>query len=444
MWNGQHCKGFTYKNTPIEGKFYNRNGKTFILMEDNKKIDISRLRECKPIGRLIEEEVSKAIDGVLIQDKYDWEKINTDPQKDKVIQAFTDAVSHVTPEVKQNEENAKQQIENKINLFAQAEKTGADPAEQAKAQEDIQKITSQFEKTNETTKRDFSKKLEEYNKIKHDKIKTNIRERSELTDGLFDDEELFDEINNYENSIAFEDNDPENIVSDIEAAEFLDTSKGHGYAPEDYEQAYEIAKEMIKNNDSEEQIVAFITKHFEVSSDEARDTYLDAVTDEELDKGSYDFLPSEINTEQFDNEIDDTIEDLIDDYEEKADIYSDEALWEHICTNLNIDGKNILNESKDIPEAVLKLSEIIKQNNLREQWLSQRKEQVKQILRKYKINENTDINKNEKCVNTIKQLFEYDTYISKICNTRKDIRKLYEDFKPAQNYAKIVELGLGL
>jgi hypothetical protein len=404
FYSGQRIQGLSKNGHSIKGIIKSNKQGNFVLIENTRQyIPLEKLQECTPVGRLIEEEILDAIDSIM--QKIDAKKVVDASKKDDVSKAIFDMTSAIVPETRDNEdkvlntinktldiEAAKKEAakgnstdtveaEKLVNEFKKEDDNTADPT----GIDNLPEVSSIQEKTETNDPR-----LIEYFQRKRAAINKKLQETYGDGEGDEGEGEVLNEVLNEDEFNPFASTESVFRLSDEKkskldrigpraAKKWIDDSTGHGYAPDQYMQAFEEVWDMIDNGASEDSVVAHLVSNYEISEMEAFDTYYDVKMDMDTDDG----YAMDLADEQFDLSVDNEIETAIDEYEQQAAIYSDLQMFEHVCKYFNIEekeGKIFLQEAKNsAPSAILLLAESVKKEH-RKNNLKKRLETIKPHL----------------------------------------------------------------
>jgi hypothetical protein len=396
FYSGQRIQGLTQNGNSVKGIIRSNKQGKFVLVENTKQyVPLEKLQECTPIGRLVEEEILDAINSVM--QKIDAEKVAKSSKHDEVSKAIFDMTSAIVPESKNNEDKVMDTINKTIDIEAakkNVEKgSSTDTAEAEKLVDEFKKEEDTADPTGidnlpdvssigETTAKTDDSRLIEYFQRKHATINKKLEEtygeqllNEEDFSPFVSSDAFFEKLNREKNA----ENDKLERVGPRTAKNWVDDSKGHGYAPEQYMKAYEEVWAMIEDGADEELVVEYLISNYEIQEAEAVDTYYDVKMDMNMDGG----YAMDLADEQYDLSVDNEIESAIDSYEEQAPIYSDIQMFEHVCKHFDInenEGRVFLEEAKNsAPDAILLLAEAVKKQH-RKNNLSKRLEIIKPHL----------------------------------------------------------------
>src|SRR5574344_342046 len=403
--NGQEISAFDKNNKIVEGKIIlTSRGTKVCLTENCAKVPISTLSSIRSVGKNLKEEVESSIKA--LSDKIDWKAAAKAPDKDKVVQAFVDTVASSSDDANKEDVKKAAEDEAKVQLMQTNVANGTSTAStelekymkdkenkvqeaEAAVKENILKedknttsipldygennvypvvdpnkntgVVDNDSSVNKDIENDVDADIKEYDDTKMQPMTTDmevaqgipITNTDSNADSDTDNTDIKDALNYIDDGLK----DSEDENEDLDSLKDRLTSV--------YEMPPEDANKLVSNvKDNVESTVANIVK------DTLSSVIKDPVTDDDVEnkEQNTEAVSSDaIENSEEDDDVDREVEKAIDDYESN-DNYSDEGMYESLCTRFNIDnGQQLLMESNNcIPDAVLLLAEQIRSQRLTE------------------------------------------------------------------------------
>ena len=418
---GQEISAFDKNNKIVEGKIIvTSRGTKVCLTESCAKIPVSSLNSIRSVGKNLKEEVEDNIKA--LSDKIDWAAASKAPDKDKVIKAFVDTVSSSSDDAnKEDIEKAAQEeanmqlMQTKIDsgtstASTELEKYMKDKAD--KVQEAETKIRKNILKEGD---KQVSRPLDygednvypaALNAAKPEVVDNSYLEEDpnarsveddvdadikayddtgskmqpmttdmEIAQGTpVDSSEANEKSNEVKDALNYIDDglkddsvgEKEDIPDTDNSGSQLDNLKDKLVS--DYEMPEDDANRLVSDVKSNvETTVSNVVKDTLSSVIKTPVETTEDVTNENVPEDSNESVSSDAAEDNSEDDVDKEVEEAIDDYE-SGDNYSDEGMYESLCTKFNIqNGDKLLEESNNcIPDAVLLLAEQVRTQRLTE------------------------------------------------------------------------------
>lgn len=309
--DGQQISAYTNKDKIFEGYVHTKEGIKYAVNDNGKSVRLSELQKVKRVGKLLKEEAEKDWEEQLqkftdyYNNTFDTEKVSkaNDNVKDKIIDEYIGSADDVN--VSQHADDFKKDAISRMN--------------QAAAQD-------QIDKGNTTVDQEI------------EKLKKENDSDNELNESYFSNTDI-------QSAIIRE--DKENMIR-VQENKLVD-------------QAYDTCEEMVESGASEEEIVDYLVCELGMEQEDAKEMAA-CVSDSRIIAWESVKGPSEYEkiSEEVDNEFEKALTEL-----NSIDNLVTKHIVEILAEKFNADGKKALEETDNIPDAVLNLVEQVKQARLK-------------------------------------------------------------------------------
>lgn len=309
--DGQQISAYTSNDKIFEGYVHTKEGIKYAVDDNGKSVRLSELQKVKRIGKLLKEEAEKDWEEQLqkftdyYNNTFDTEKVSkaNDNVKDKIIDEYIGSADDVN--VSQHTDDFKKDAISRMN--------------QAAAQD-------QIDKGNTTVDQEI------------EKLKKENNSDNELNESYFSNTDI-------QSAIIREDKENTKRVQENKLVD----------------QAYDTCEEMAESGATEEEIVDYLVCDLGMELEDAKEMAA-CVSDSRVLTWENTKEPSKYEkiSEEVDNEFEKALTEL-----NSIDNLVTKHIVEILAEKFNADGKKALEETDNVPDAVLNLAEQVKQARLK-------------------------------------------------------------------------------